>query len=27
VALFAEKPLKPWHRPFVIEANGNVSYE
>jgi galactonate dehydratase len=26
-AAFAGKPLKPWHRPFVIEADGNVGYE
>jgi galactonate dehydratase len=24
---FAGKPLKPWHRPFVIESDGNVGYE
>ena len=26
-AAFAGKPLKPWHRPFVIEADGNVGYQ
>jgi galactonate dehydratase len=24
---FAGKPLRPWHRPFVIEADGNVGYQ
>ncbi len=24
---FAGKPLKSWHRPFVIESDGNVSYQ
>jgi galactonate dehydratase len=24
---FVGKPLKPWHRPFVFEADGNVGYE
>jgi galactonate dehydratase len=24
---FAGKPLKPWHRPFIIEGDGNVGYE
>jgi len=26
-AAFAGKPLRPWHRPFVIEADGNVGYQ
>jgi galactonate dehydratase len=26
-AAFAGKPLKPWHRPFVIESDGNVGYQ
>src|SRR5438270_402818 len=26
-AAFAGKPLKPWHRAFVIEADGNVGYQ
>jgi galactonate dehydratase len=24
---FAGKPLQPWHRPFVIEADGNIGYQ
>jgi galactonate dehydratase len=24
---YAGKPLRAWHRPFVIEADGNVGYE
>jgi galactonate dehydratase len=24
---FAGKPLRPWHRPFVIEADGNIGYQ
>jgi hypothetical protein len=26
-AAFAGKPLKPWHRPFIIEADGTVGYQ
>jgi len=24
---FTGKPLRPWHRPFVIEADGNIGYQ
>jgi galactonate dehydratase len=24
---FAGKPLRPWHRPFIIEADGNIGYQ
>ena len=26
-AAFAGKPLKPWRRPLVIEADGNIAYQ
>jgi hypothetical protein len=26
-AAFAGKPLRAWHRPFIIEAGGNIGYE
>jgi galactonate dehydratase len=26
-AAFAGKPLKTWHRPFVIESDGNLGYQ
>jgi galactonate dehydratase len=24
---YAGKPLRPWHRPFIIEADGNIGYQ
>ena len=24
---FTGKPLRPWHRPFVVEADGNIGYQ
>jgi galactonate dehydratase len=24
---FAGKPLRSWHRPFVVEADGTIGYE
>jgi galactonate dehydratase len=26
-AAFAGKPLQAWHRPFIIEADGNIGYQ
>ena len=26
-AAFAGKPLRAWHRPFIIEAGGDIGYE